>query len=228
MLTTANATRDNWDTIIAPATLVKLKSMQTLALDLNHTREGRIIHTEFLGHCSPWNAVADSLTSLELWNVYASSQDIVQFIQHFTQLRRLALTNVNLRSRHLGRPIIQQPLNVQHSAHESSTQWLSFLIELRRQIPLVMMELSRTPYIADTETIRESALRWIIHEAIPVGSKMDYERETRLLEDFESFLPLWDAEDSERGRSAAEARKDGKLVDAAMASRWRGLSRTRR
>jgi hypothetical protein len=77
----------------------------------------------------------------------------------------------------------------------------------------------------NVEALKHSATRWLLEEAIPIGCTVNYERETRLLEDFQSFQPLWAAEDSQRGELAKEHRKDGKLVDMAMGSRWRGLSK---
>ena len=56
---------------------------------------------------------------------------------------------------------------------------------------------------------------------------IDSDREARLTQDFNDFIPLWEAEDSERGDQAKEARKDGKLVDLAMTSRWKTYANLR-
>ena len=72
-------------------------------------------------------------------------------------------------------------------------------------------------------SLSESGVRWLLKEAVPKGANLDFERESRLMEDFESFFFLWSNEDGDRGEAARDARKDGKLVDMAMSSRWRGL-----
>ena len=119
------------------------------------------------------------------------------------------------------------PMHVlRQDGQTSSTAWLNFLIDLRRQMPNVTFDLHELRN-GPAYWLSTSGLRWLLEQAVPTGCKLDFERETRLVEDFESFLPLWSAEDSERGEAAKEARNDalgGQLVDAAMSSRWRGLS----
>lgn len=100
--------------------------------------------------------------------------------------------------------------------------WLAFLIELRRRLPHVALDL-KEPELGSKACLSASGVRWLLQEAVPRGAHVDFERETRLTEDIESFFPLWMAEDSVRGWAAEEARRDGGLVDLAMSSRWRGL-----
>jgi hypothetical protein len=80
-------------------------------------------------------------------------------------------------------------------------------------------------------TLPASALNWLKKEAVPPGATVDFDREERLFEDFESFLFLWNAEDGEMGRLAAAERngpQGGKLVDLAFTSRWQIFENVRR
>ncbi|TKA74727.1 hypothetical protein B0A55_04029, partial [Friedmanniomyces simplex] len=74
-----------------------------------------------------------------------------------------------------------------------------------------------------------SALAWLMREAVPAGqADVDFQREERLQEDFESFQGLWEAEDGEVGVAAREHRLRVDLVDAAMCSRWRQFENVRK
>lgn len=144
------------------------------------------------------------------------SPELLQLITGFTSLQSLALTNVML--------CAPPPLQPAAQQRTDQTVWLSFLIDLRGKMPSLPVSLdylkswsNRLHMVA----IPMTGLEWLRKEAIPPGCVIGFDRETRLIEDFESFLPLWYTEDSERGRQAMEERKDGRLVDEAMASRWR-------
>ena len=110
----------------------------------------------------------------------------------------------------------------QHTRLSPAATWLSFLIELRRRAPNVEYIIHEWE-LGSKASLSESRVRWLLKEAVPKGANVDFERETRLMEAFESFFFLWSSEDSDRGQAAREARKDGKLVDMAMSSRWRGF-----
>ena len=109
--------------------------------------------------------------------------------------------------------------------------WLYLMVELRRSLPpdtCITNANIRYRSFQLTSPVPESALRWILKEAIPPGAEVDHQRAERLFEDFESFLLLWAAEDSERGRIAREERKKGDLVDVAMCNRWKQFENVRR
>lgn len=200
--------------------LQALKTL-TLASGLDARVYGRVGE---MGHCLEWLDASSGIERLEIWNMaipYDDSQKIVQLAKGLTSLRHLTVQNVSIlpvRGGHAVGGRTDSPMEV---------TWLSFAISLRRELP--------TPTITIGFTSDESAsslapicLDWIMHEAIPQGAHIDLEREQRLMEDFASFLPLWEAESSERGALAAEERKSGALVDAAMCNRWLSYANVRR
>ncbi|EME49870.1 hypothetical protein DOTSEDRAFT_68613 [Dothistroma septosporum NZE10] len=100
--------------------------------------------------------------------------------------------------------------------------WLQLAIELRRQIPNGRIELSNLCRPWSHDQLTESAVRWIVQEAIPKGAIIDADREQRLTDDFLSFSFLWTAEEEERGAQALGANELwASLSDEAMTRRWR-------
>ena len=186
-----------------------LEAIQQLCLAAQHSSSGARSVTTSLGH---WHMISEQITHLDIRNATGDASDFVRFIEKFTNLKRLTLGDFKL--------WVNQPRRATPPSH--ATFWLSFLIDLRRKLPDVEFDI-RDPELSQAK-LTESGVRWLLQEAVPTGAIVDLERETRLVEDFESFFLLWSVEDGQRGRDAEEARKDGKLVDLAMSSRWRGLS----
>lgn len=176
-----------------------------------------------------WYALpaVQNLTTLEFWNMSFSDEDsekLIRTIPHFHALQRIGLKNICLFIRGIAARL---QLNVVASREVA---WLRFLIALRRAMPCTLIEVGNAHCEANQARglLSQSAVDWLVIEAVPPGRPVDHQREQRLFEDFESFLPLWDAEDSVRGRLAAEERKSGQLVDAAMCSRWKQFENVRR
>ncbi|EMC94827.1 hypothetical protein BAUCODRAFT_36089 [Baudoinia panamericana UAMH 10762] len=185
--------------------------------------------------------IIETLRTLEIWNTQLSSivgrhsvarqtelQKVVSFAQTLKALRLLKFKNIGLTTQG-----VQPRIRTEDESRElSSPVWLSFAISLRRAVATkAALEFEDVYYQRMRNTqhkISNAALTWVMIEAVPVGAEIDFAREERLHEDFESFLPLWEAEDSERGTLAAAERKGGALVDAAMCSRWRQFSNVRR
>jgi len=170
-----------------------------------------------------WHALGATLDRVEFWNTRALNQDLrtlLDVAQGFTSLKHLAFHRIVVHTRwnaFAGPP-----------AAGPAITWLNYAVEIRRALPTVNIVFSDIRIDSAQTCLPESALRWLMNEAIPIGCSIGIDRAQRLTDDFQSFLPLWDAEDSHRGLQAAEERKDGQLVDAAMCSRWQQFSNVRR
>ena len=193
----------------------KLDSLKTLTLDLNdsHITQGSFNNPGNVTPLHEWHDLPPTVTRLAIWNLVISPDTLVAFVKGFPSLTHLTLAHIDL-------DLARAP--PRHVGDRAPGEWLHFLISLRRAMPVTEFEVRDIAGIG-VELLGESAVRWMFECAVPVGSGVSFERETRVVEDFESFLPLWSAEDSIRGKHARIAREDGKLVDAAMGSRWRGL-----
>lgn len=176
--------------------------------------------------------VHETVKYLEFWNIVVpdgSFQILVDFAKNFHQLQRLAFNNVSFSSQ--GMPSRIYPPTQGRPNLVLEAPWLYLMVELRRSLPpdtCITNANIRYRSFQLTSPVPESALRWILKEAIPPGAEVDHQRAERLFEDFESFLLLWAAEDSERGRIAREERKEGDLVDVAMCNRWKQFENVRR
>jgi len=203
-------------------------------------------------HCdarepSRWHALpAQTLTALEFSDVRMSEEDLDKLLksaQHFAPLKKLVIRNLCLWMTSMRRRLMQQQMQAQGQPATApmvaELGWLRFLISLRRALPTTRFELAdlHAERGVHRGSLPASALNWLLTEAVPPATErdiandmpvIDHQREVRLFEDFESFLPLWEAEDSVRGVQAAEQRKDGALVDAAMCSRWKLFANVRR
>ncbi|KAI6823899.1 hypothetical protein KC340_g11321 [Hortaea werneckii] len=191
-----------------------------------------------------WLALREStsnLRTLEFWSVAFTAQTDVCNLLHaaatFSSVESIVLRDVmlwtlapnqrRLRALHAqnqGLPSSSSEYAL-HTSSSPETNLLLLLITLRRMHPRTNLTFSNL--WRNTEPLRSklspSALHWLQTEAVPVGASLDFEREQRLVEDFETFLPMWEAEDSGRGQEAKEDRRKrgGELADAAMCSRWR-------
>ena len=205
-------------TILRPEILGKLEVTKTLVLASQKEFKQRAIWVDQVSSSKRWHVLSPTVTRLELWNLDIDPPHLIELVKGFSNLQDLYLHNMHL---HLLGPARRQP----------GSLWPPFLIELRRLMPgltLLLRNLQLSMFEEPRQFCPASAVRWLLDEAIPIGCSIDFEREMRLVEDFESFLPLWAAEDSLRGEAAFEARKDGSLVDAAMTSRWQTFANARR
>ncbi|KAK5111761.1 hypothetical protein LTR62_004681 [Meristemomyces frigidus] len=183
----------------------------------------------------PWTnpITASSLFQLELWCTSISDTAmprLVTFVKGFTSLKILRLKHLTYSTHGAQARIMPNPNTTAITNPEPVM--LQLAIDLRRAIPATtMIELDDIGMNSHGQR-REmpvSALRWIMNEAVPPGAVIDFQREERLFEDFESFLMLWRAEDSpERGSEAEQASMKAKLVDAALCSRWKSYENVRR
>ncbi|KAK5115388.1 hypothetical protein LTR85_009848 [Meristemomyces frigidus] len=217
---------------VTPEVIAGLTGLKNLVLASTVDAQG-IFHFGGLQRDSPnlerWHALPaiHNLASLDFWNMHISDEDaekLVKAIPHFHAVQRIGLKNICLSTRSVAARL--NPNNVA----SREVAWLRFLIALRRVMPGAVIELGN-PHCEVSQTrglLSQSAVSWLVVEAVPAGSIVDHQREERLFEDFESFLPLWEAEDSFRGSQAAEERKSGELVDAAMCSRWKQFANVRR
>lgn len=122
---------------------------------------------------------------------------------------------------------------INHGDGQKGFEWLIFAIRVRRALPKTNILLDRLSRGLGRESVflDQNPVNWLVNEAIPIGTTIDVVRENRLCTDFESFQLLWEVEAGERGEQAKKewditsdksSATRAKLVDAAMASRWRG------
>ncbi len=206
-----------WSSVVQVPILEGLQAVRQLTLDLNQdnsgaARPGLNGSRNLPAEATCWH-VLRSVTQLSLLDVSVHPPKVIEIVKGFAALRKITLNGIRLTR--VGQVGARQ-------REEQHRVWLELLIEIRRNAPLAAIELVNMKG-CNAEDIRESAQKWLLQQAVPVGCNIDVQREIRLEEDFESFVPLWLAEDSIRGELAKQERKDGKLVDSAMLSRWRGL-----
>ncbi|KAI6885455.1 hypothetical protein KC360_g3635 [Hortaea werneckii] len=231
--------------VVTHSHIVDLGNIRTLRLA--GTRSGISFTPDSSSDASKpetWLALREStsnLRTLEFWSVAFTAQTDVCNLLHaaatFPSVESIVLRDVmlwtlapnqrRLRALHAqnqGLPGSSSEYAL-HTSSSPETNLLLLLITLRRMHPRTNLTFSNLR--RNTEPLRSklpsSALHWLQTEAVPVGASLDFEREQRLVEDFETFLPLWEAEDSGRGQEAKEdrRRRGGELADAAMCSRWR-------
>lgn len=236
--------------IVTHSHIVGLTNIRTLRLAGGRSTKVSTGDTPFdVANPECWHALRETtLRTLEFWNVAFTVQtdvrSLLQTAANFPPVNSIALRNVmlctlavNQRRLHAiqaqsqGLPSSSSNYNLQASS-SPETNLLLLLITLRRMHP--QTNLSFSDLWSDTQPLRSkltpSALHWLHTEAVPVGARLDFEREQRLVEDFETFLPLWEAEDNGRGIEAREDRmkRGGELADAAMCSRWRQFTNVAR
>ncbi|KXT02789.1 hypothetical protein AC578_5376, partial [Pseudocercospora eumusae] len=173
-----------------------------------------------------WISAADTILALNLKNIATNSPDLVAFIAKFTRLKHLYISNVVVSPSHghghgHGRAAPEVQARI----------WLRLSIDVRRALPNTDIRLGRLCMpvhssisgISRHEDLPADAITWL-QQAVLGVKLLDADREERLLEDFDSFLPLWAAEaDLERGPKAVTewTKMRGKLSDQAMSRRWR-------
>ncbi|KAF7186256.1 hypothetical protein HII31_12331 [Pseudocercospora fuligena] len=171
-----------------------------------------------------WISASDTIVALNLKNIATNLPDLAAFIAKFTQLKHLRISNVVLSP-------IQGHGHGQAGPEVQARIWLRLSIDVRRALPntdirlgrLCMPVYSSITGISRHEDLPPDAITWL-QKAVLGEKLLDADREERLLEDFDSFLPLWAAEaDLERGPKAVTEwdKMRGKLSDQAMSRRWR-------
>ncbi|KAI7168058.1 hypothetical protein KC343_g8986 [Hortaea werneckii] len=171
-----------------------------------------------------WLALREStsdLRTLEFWNVALTAQTDVCRLLHtaatFPSVERIALRNVTLvtlaeyrrrlyalHARIQGLPSSSSSSSSNYKLHVCSspeTNLLLLLIKLRQMHPRTNLDFTNLRCNKDLlrSKLPPSALQWLQTEAVPVDTSVEFKRVKRLIEDFESFLPLWQAEDSRMG-----------------------------
>lgn len=203
--------------VLVPEVLSHLQSVGTLTfatdMDYSHYWPNLVPHD-----VERWHSMPSNIARLELTNMQGESPAFVKLIQGFSHLNELSFNNVI---------IVAPPRQGAVVDDRTDVLWLVLLVDLRRLQPGMSFHLRNLSALRANPVLPDSAINWLLKEAVPVGSNVGMERETRLAEDFESFLPLWRAEDSRRGALAKDARLDGKLVDLAMSSRWQTFANMR-
>lgn len=153
-----------------------------------------------------------ALETLVITDTHVCNDHVADYIHGFPALEEVTLHNVSL----------------SHHDPRHVPSWMSAAISLRNSNPhlaFTLDHLSRGRYTVrntlrhDGSTLPQGAVDFI-NGGIPIGAKIDVERHERLCVDFNANLSLWEVEDGERGRLAAEERKNGKLVDAAFMNRF--------
>ncbi|KAI6868605.1 hypothetical protein KC338_g3899 [Hortaea werneckii] len=168
-----------------------------------------------------WLALREStsnLRTLEFWNVAFTAQtDVCSLLQTtatFPSVESIALRNVMLvtlaehrrrlyalHARSQGLPSSISSNYKLHVCSSPETNLLLLLIKLRQMHHQTNLDF--TDLRSNKDLLRSklppSALQWLQTEAVPVDASLEFKRVKRLIEDFESFLPLWKAEDSRMG-----------------------------
>lgn len=168
-----------------------------------------------------WHRASNTVRELDICNAHGDPREFLKFIKGFTCLRKVSMRQCELQVPYTGGG---QAGQLQREETQK-TIWLIFAIELRQALQHVEIEFDdvSTAGVASDVSMLPSALKWVLTQAVPPGVLIDADRQERLVEDFVSFLPLWAAEDSERGTLAVVdwVKKRGPLSDAAMSRRWR-------
>ena len=172
---------------------------------------------------SMWHSgpLATNVTHLSLRNIADNRNELYDFIQSFESLRDLTVSDIKIEPNFRvggANPLSRTP---------GDPMWLLFLISIRLRHPALRFHLGNLCQWHEPCVLPASATRWLADEAVPVGAKVDFERETRLTEDFASFIPLWEVDDDDRGEMARKDENIGKLVDDAFSSRWRTFANLR-
>lgn len=155
-----------------------------------------------------------NITHLSLRNITDNRSNFFNFIKSFPSLTDLTMSGLKL-GPDMGTGFVRQ----QHRTSDDPL-WLLFLISIRLQRRDLHLHLGNLLQWHAPDTLPASAVRWLAEEAVPVGAKVDFERETRLTEDFGSFMvSLWTVDDGERGDVARQDPGLGRLVDDAFNTR---------
>lgn len=199
-----------------PKAVVQKLSPKRLALAVNDEYAFRRNITSFIyeGY-EKWHQLSATVRELDIRYTKSEPQELLQFIKGFETLNMIRFRDC----------VLHCPRTVQTAQARDFEQhvWLDFTMDIRRAFPLAKIELSNLWRPVVMERLPNSAVHWILTEAIPEGALIDVERQDRLLEDFVSFLPMWWAEDGQRGSLALKdwERQRGPLSDQAMSRRWR-------
>lgn len=161
-----------------------------------------------------WHNSSHTVRILDLRNMRANTTELLQLIRGFDSVEKLVLQSI----------VLCLPRGHNPNGYTYPRIWLSFCLDLRKTMQQsVKIELGDLRGAA-SGPLPVCAAIWIQNMAIPPRAVIDFEREERLMEDFDSFLPMWAAEEEmDRGKSALEEwkRSLGRgLCDSAMSRRW--------
>ncbi|KAK0257821.1 hypothetical protein B0A54_10862 [Friedmanniomyces endolithicus] len=195
---------------------------------------GNLLHLDTSDRLECWTqpSLHTTLTDLEIRHSIFYDDDFdpfVVFAKPFCNLRRLAFRHISYNTRGLPSRIYPSPTN----PTLGPGVLLAFAIALRRALP-ASTEITFHHITHSTRGVSKelpvSALTWLMREAVSAnhGVEIDFQREERLQEDFESFQGLWEAEDGVEGEAARVHRREVDLVDKAMCSRWKQFENVRR
>lgn len=199
--------------VISPE-LVSTLAPRRLVLAMGDTATGNIGNPSLTTICPDvWHSLR-SVRTLELRHMRADKAELLHLVRGFESLENLILCNIALRL----------PRGHPRTDDMEVLIWLCFCMELRKNNSDANIKLSQVQGPKQDSMLPDCAVNWICDMAVPPGAVLDFEREDRLIEDYRSFLPLWAAESSDRGRSALREWDDilgRRLCDAAMSRRWR-------
>lgn len=220
-------TNGSYDSTLGPV-VSELRSISNLTLaSTNGTSTGNRLSVHSLDSiraaCWQVEPLCSNVTHLSLRNMTDKRGRIFDLIKSFTSLTDLTISDVTM-SPDVGHPGLIQRTNSQIFG---DPLWLLFLISLRLYHSTLRLHLGRLIQWHTPNVLPESAVRWLEDEAVPLGAKVDFERETRLTEDFGSFLSMWEMDDGDRGMMAREDEAIGRLVDDAFSSRWKNFANMR-
>ncbi|KAK1064671.1 hypothetical protein LTR74_008523 [Friedmanniomyces endolithicus] len=195
---------------------------------------GNLLHLDTSDRLECWThpSLHTTLTDLEIRHSIFYDDDFdpfVVFATPFRNLRRPAFQHISYNTRGLPSRIYPSPTN----PTLGPGVLLAFAIALRRALP-ASTEITFHHITHSTRGVSKelpvSALAWLMREAVSAnqGAEIDFQREERLQEDFESFQGLWEAEDGAEGEAARVHRREVDLVDKAMCSRWKQFENERR
>lgn len=164
-----------------------------------------------------WHNASHAIRTLELKNISSDPAQLLKLVQGFVSLKELSLRSI----------VLQHPRGHHRTQNDDPLIWLLFCIDIRNALRHTLIELEdlEVSIIQDNNKLPLCAVAWLRDMAIPAGAVIDFERNERLMEDFQSFLPMWNAEQEEHRGVMALKEWDSELgrnlCDAAMSRRWR-------
>lgn len=222
----ASGMHSDYNSTLGPA-ISGLEAMRTLTLAATAGHSDRLSrHSLDAVKASSWQVepLCSNITTLFLRKITDKRSNIFDFVKSFGSLTDLTLAEVTM-GPDFGRTGAAARRGNLRAPEDP--MWLLFLISIRLHRPSLRLHLGKLLQWHAPNALPASAIQWLEEEAVPVGAKVDFERETRLTEDFGSFIGLWTVDDTERGVLARDDQGVGKLVDEAFSSRWRTFANQR-
>lgn len=214
---------DDYETTLLPV-ISDLQALTDLTLASTTGVSDRLSkHSLDAIRASLWQTepLCSNVTHVSLRNITEKRNGLFELIEGFTSLTDLTIDGVKM-SPVLGAGYVHAQVR-----GLDDPMWLLFLISLRLHRPTLRFHLGNLCQWQSPETLPSSAVKWLMEEAVPVGADLCFERETRLTQDFGSFIPLWITDDSDRGEMAREDKGLAKLADDAFSSRGKTFENMR-